>query len=105
MEPQNNESWTNEEDEILLYFYSIIGPKWVEIAKKLPGRSGNNVKNRWYKHLCKKYSKKNEMKITATVSKDKNQLMYENEIYSCPSKKDKFDKIYEQYYSISALLI
>jgi hypothetical protein len=45
--------WTPEEDAILIRKFHQIGPKWVEIGKLLSGRSGNNVKNRWYKHLCK----------------------------------------------------
>jgi hypothetical protein len=38
---------------VLIAKFHQIGPKWVEIGKLLSGRSGNNVKNRWYKHLCK----------------------------------------------------
>jgi hypothetical protein len=45
--------WTPEEDAIVIAKFHQIGPKWVEIGKLLSGRSGNNVKNRWYKHLCK----------------------------------------------------
>jgi hypothetical protein len=45
--------WTPEEDAVLIEKFHQIGPKWVEIGKLLSGRSGNNVKNRWYKHLCK----------------------------------------------------
>jgi hypothetical protein len=45
--------WTREEDAVLIEKFHQIGPKWVEIGKLLSGRSGNNVKNRWYKHLCK----------------------------------------------------
>ena len=51
-----SDPWRKEEDEILLTYLSYIGTKWVEIARHLPGRSGNNVKNRWYKHLSKIYS-------------------------------------------------
>jgi hypothetical protein len=45
--------WTPQEDALLIGHYHLIGPKWVEIGKLLSGRSGNNVKNRWHKHLCK----------------------------------------------------
>jgi hypothetical protein len=45
--------WTQEEDQILREKYAELGPKWVEISKGLNGRSGNDVKNRWYKHLSK----------------------------------------------------
>jgi hypothetical protein len=44
--------WTPEEDAFLIEQFHQIGPKWVQIGKLLSGRSGNNVKNRWHKHLC-----------------------------------------------------
>jgi hypothetical protein len=47
------EPWTSEEDAIVIQQFHRIGPKWVEIGKMLSGRSGNNVKNRWHKHLSR----------------------------------------------------
>lgn len=38
---------SQEEGETILRLVSEIGPKWAEIARKLPGRSDNAVKN-WY---------------------------------------------------------
>ncbi|OHS94139.1 Myb-like DNA-binding domain containing protein [Tritrichomonas foetus] len=49
-------NFTAEEDAIILQKYSEIGPHWVAISQYLVGRSGNNVKNRWYKFLSKIYS-------------------------------------------------
>ena len=49
----SNEPWTEQEDTVILRMYKEIGPKWTQIAQHLQGRSGNNVKNRWYKHLKK----------------------------------------------------
>jgi hypothetical protein len=45
--------WRPEEDALVIRKFHEIGPKWVEIGKLLSGRSGNNVKNRWHKHLRK----------------------------------------------------
>jgi hypothetical protein len=45
--------WSPDEDEIVVRKYTEMGPRWVEIAKSLNGRSGNDVKNRWHKHLAK----------------------------------------------------
>jgi hypothetical protein len=44
--------WTAEEDAILIKEFHAIGPKWVEIAKMINGRSGSQVKNRWHRHLA-----------------------------------------------------
>ena len=45
--------WTKEEDDIIIEKYLEIGPRWVTISSFLVGRSGNNVKNRWHKHINK----------------------------------------------------
>jgi hypothetical protein len=49
--------WTPAEDEIVCRKYAQIGPKWAEISKSLTGRSGNDVKNRWRRHITKQLSK------------------------------------------------
>ena len=48
-----SEPWTKQEDDILLNLYKAIGPKWSKMMAHLPGRSGNDIKNRWHKHLNK----------------------------------------------------
>lgn len=47
-------AWTEEEDVALLTLFLERGKKWAEIAKKLGGRTENNVKNRWIS-LMRKY--------------------------------------------------
>lgn len=48
-----NDPWTLEEDNIIVEKYQMYGPHWVKISEFLPGRSGNNVKNRWHCALTK----------------------------------------------------
>lgn len=58
--------WTLEEDKIIIAKYKIFGAHWVKIAQFLNGRSGNNVKNRWHKYLCKRFN--DEILQTSDVS-------------------------------------
>ncbi|RZC93203.1 hypothetical protein C5167_029179 [Papaver somniferum] len=86
-----HDTFTPQEEELIIRLHATIGSRWSLIANQLPGRTDNDVKNFWNTKLRKKLQ---EMGIDPVTHKPISQIIIDyGNISGLPNKTTRFGSL------------
>lgn len=76
------DSWSEEEERILVDTHARVGNRWCEIAKRIQGRSENAIKNHWNATIRRQNSKRKNKKTKSSINRKPHSSILEDYIRS-----------------------
>ncbi|KAL3720258.1 hypothetical protein ACJRO7_005140 [Eucalyptus globulus] len=77
------DSFSEEEEDLIIRLHKLLGNRWSLIAKRVPGRTDNQVKNYWNTHLSKKLGVKVHSARSSTSASSKSLQPSSTSTYPC----------------------
>ncbi|BFG31784.1 hypothetical protein CerSpe_180580 [Prunus speciosa] len=80
--------FTPEEEKLIIRLHGVVGNRWAHMAKCLPGRTDNEIKNYWNSWIKKKLEKPSSPPTTSPSTIDHHQQHNYQMVYNFPNQQD-----------------